>query len=167
MDVRGNLFADCTWFVSQALWAGGFHQTSWWNSYESRQGSVLSQPGTDIARGSPNLVNYLQQRFPVTVQDLRDKFSTNAVPLAKPGDIIAYDWENDGQIDHLAFVVDIAPGQYPEVSEWGTLPIQESYSKRGWTWSELSRTWLQQVYPRRSDGKGGVTAKLIHFNLPG
>ncbi|MGD8373410.1 MAG: amidase domain-containing protein [Candidatus Woesebacteria bacterium] len=167
MDVRGNMFADCTWFVSQALWAGGLHQTSMWNSYLSRQGAVLSQPGTDTARGAPNLVSYLQQRFPVTLVDLRDVFSTNVVSKARLGDIIAYDWENDGTTDHLAFIVNIAPGQYPEVSEWGTLPIQESYKKRGWTWSDLNGAWLQEVYPRKADGTGGVNARLLHFNLPG
>ncbi|HSW80792.1 MAG TPA: amidase domain-containing protein [Candidatus Saccharimonas sp.] len=167
-DIRGNLFADCTWFVSQALWAGGLHQTSWWNDYERRQGSVLSQPGTDVARGAPNLVKYLQQRFPVTVTPLDgNRFRDNRVPEAQPGDIIAYDWDSDSTFDHLAFVVDIAPGQYPEVSEWGTFPVREPYNKRGWTWSELSHKWLQQEYPRQPDGLGGVTAELLHFNLPG
>lgn len=163
-DVRGNLFADCTWFVSQALWAGGLHQTSWWNDYEKRQGSVLAQPGTDIARGAPNLVSYLKQRFPVTTKPLNgNAFRANSIPLAQPGDIIAYRWSGTGDFDHLAFIVDIAPGQYPEVSEWGTVPFREWYQKRGWTWSMLWNprpNWLQAKYP-------GVTAELIHFNLPG
>jgi hypothetical protein len=158
--VRGNAFADCTWFVSQALWAGGLHQTSYWNSYESRQGSVLSQPGTDIARGADDLEKYLQRRFPITKEGLLAAFRTNAVPDARPGDVIVYDWDSDGIFDHLAFVVSIAPGQYPEVAEWGTVPVWEPYQKRGWTYSALHNNWLQQDYP-------GVTAELLHFNLPG
>jgi hypothetical protein len=164
--IRGNMFADCTWFVSQALWAGGLHQTSWWNSYASRQGAVLSQPGTDIARGAPNLVRYLQERFPITATPLnKDRFIRNDVPEAQPGDIIAYDWnwrENspDNVIDHLAIVVSIAPGNYPEVSEWGTQAVWEPYAKRGWTWSELRHKWLQEDSP-------DVHATLLHFNLPG
>lgn len=157
--IRGNMFADCTWFVSQGLWAGGLSQTSWWNSYAKRQGAVLSQPGTDIARGAPNLVRYLQERFPISKQVLDDEFTSNALPIAQPGDIIAYDWTNDGVIDHLAIVVNIAPGDYPEVSEWGTQAVWEPYAKRGWTWSELHHQWLRQNNPN-------VTAQLLHFDLP-
>lgn len=167
-NVRTNMFADCTWFVSQALWAGGLHQTSWWNDYESRQGAVLSQPGTDIARAAPDLARYLGKRFPVTVTPLGpERFHGNVVPEAQTGDIIAYDWENDGTIDHLSFVTNIAPGQYPEVSEWGTTKGWSPYQKRGWTWSVLNGKWLQQQYPANSNGSGGVTAQLIHFDLPG
>lgn len=172
MDVRGNMFADCTWFISQALWAGGLHQTSTWNSYQGRQGAVLSQPGTDTARGAPNLASYLQQRFPVTIIPLNsDRFQNGRVPEAQPGDIIAYIWNVSAgtalrpqnnyieSIDHLALVTSITPGQYPEVSEWGTVPVRESYQKRGWTWSDLDHAWLQTQTPN-------ITAILIHFNLP-
>lgn len=160
--IRTNMFADCTWFVSQALWAGGLHQTSWWNSYSSRQGAVLSQPGTDISRSANDLVRYLKQRFSVAPTTLEgdSEFRTNAVPEARPGDIIAYKWDGKDDFDHLAFVVAIAPGKYPEVSEWGTQPVWEPYVKRGWTWSAIHGKWLQKDNP-------GMTAELLHFNLPG
>ncbi len=176
--VRTNTFADCTWFVSQALWAGGLDQTSTWNGYGVRRGTILTQPGTNTARIAPELTAYLQERFDVAVVPLTDEvFRDNSVPEAQPGDVIAYNWNSGSTlgstdepvsidewilgVDHLAFVVSIANGNYPEVSEWGTVAIRESYAKRGWTWSALNNDWLQAVNDTKE-----VEAVLIHFNLP-
>lgn len=82
------------------------------------------------------------------------------MPGAQEGDVIAYDWAGDGETDHhLAMIVDKAPGDYPEVAEWsaydGTTPAP--YYKRGWTYSEKHRQWLESKYPH-------ITAKLIHLD---
>jgi hypothetical protein len=155
-DHRDNLFPDCTWFASQVLWDGGFPQSDTWNGY-GHHGQLGRLPGTATATAAPMLVDYLVRMGYAKTTNL--SLNNNPVPEAQPGDIIAYTWDpkNHPGIDHLAVVVDITPGQYPEVSEWGTASPREPYQKRGWTWSELNHKWLQEEYPN-------VTAQLIHIN---
>jgi hypothetical protein len=69
--------------------------------------------------------------------------------------------KGDDHIDHLALVVNIAPGQYPEVSEWGTMHPASSYQKRGWTYSAKDKTWLQSLKRNK-----GIKAWLLHFEVP-
>jgi hypothetical protein len=100
-------------------------------------------------------VDYLQADYSVTWTNITPNLTTNAVPQAEAGDIIVYDWNNGGTTyDHMVFVVDIASGQYPEVSEWGQFNFtpwdkvsnpSSPYVKRGWTWSAMQSEWLQQV----------------------
>lgn len=141
----------CTWFVSQALWAGGFATDSEWTPEGSH--STRRTQGSVTAWSAPNLVQYLERNY--SVQLVPMDFSGNAVPLAEVGDVVAYDWENDGLIDHLAFVTGIAAGAYPEVSEWGT--GANWYTQRGWTYSEINHDWLQVEHPN-------VSATLVHIN---
>jgi hypothetical protein len=147
----------CTWFVSQALWAGGMPQTAGW------------EPGTSSSTWVENLVDYLRANDSVSWTDITSDLTTNAVPAAQPGDIIVYDWNDGGtQLDHMSFVVDIASGQYPEVSEWGQFDFtthpwykitrpSSPYVERGWTWSAMQGEWLQQEHP-------GMQAYLLHIN---
>ena len=165
-DIRTNRFSDCTWFVSQALWYGGFHQTDGWNSYTNHGFKLWPIPGTVSATAASQLYSYLMDNIPVERVTLEggDEFKTNAVPQAQVGDLIFYSWYSDvakdgSNIDHAAIVVGTAPGRYPEVAEWGTAPFREPYIKRGWTWSELHHQWLQQIYPK-------VSAVLMHFTVP-
>lgn len=149
---------SCTWFVSNALWHGGLLQTDEWNDNPNGHGHLNWRPGTAAAFEANLFIDYMLRTYPTstwTQISLRD----NAVPEAEPGDVIAYDWEGRGGIDHLAFVVNIASGQYPEVAEWsidGTRPA--GYPKRGWTWSEKNVAWLQdkRLYPN-------VVAYLLHI----
>lgn len=146
----------CTWFVSNALWRGGFAKDAIWTS-EGEHGRLRKVPGSVTAWAVPELFNYLtlQNRFDVSVVDLTaERFRNNSVPEAELGDLIAYDWDGDGSLDHFTMVTEIAPGNYPEVSEWG---VNNVYPKRGWTYSVNDDTWLQSHNP-------GVRAKLIHFN---
>lgn len=150
---------SCTWFVSQALWAGGLPQDQTWNATDSRAHS-RGTDGTLTAWSAPDLVGYLLGTYD-TAQVPMD-FTANAVPEAVIGDVVAYDWDSDGTIDHLAFVTGIADGQYPEVSEWGVGTwIGHSgpagYTSRGWTYSDNNGRWLQADHP-------SVSATLIHFN---
>lgn len=145
----------CAWFVSNALWAGGMSQTSSWQAH------------TYAATFVDGLVHYLEAHYSVTQTDITSNLTTNAVPQAEPGDIIFYDWNDGGTtFDHMSFVVDIAPGQYPEVSEWGQFNFnpwdkihnpRSPYVKRGWTWSAMHHEWLQQEHP-------GMRAYLLHIN---
>jgi hypothetical protein len=158
--------AMCTWFVSNALWAGGFQRTATWTS----QGHYGSAPGTKAAWWLPTFLSYFRANNSTTTTDITPAFRTNAVPQAQPGDLILYDWGNGEGISHVAFVVDIAPGQYPEVAEMGqyalnpiqaginmAVHIRSSYVKRGWTWSAVRQEWLQKKYPH-------VKAYLLHIN---
>jgi hypothetical protein len=119
---------DCTWFVSQAVIdGGGLPQDSQFNLYDQYGRPHI--PGTNIGSGAPgtsdtwladNFINYIETTYPDSTWQELD-FSQNNQPEVQPGDIIAYDWNGDGTIDHLAVVVDDAPGtQYPEIAEWGT-----------------------------------------------
>jgi Putative amidase domain len=162
----------CTWFVSQALWAGGLAKTAAWTSSGSH-GHVpilTRRPGTVDAWAIPNFVNYMRATYPrSTYTELN--FHVNDVPLAEPGDVIVYDWEgtssvtNTAGLDHAALVVGDAPGgHYPEVAEWGAhdagvLGRAVSYKKRGWTWSVIHHSWLQEV-----SGYSHVKAFLLHIN---
>jgi Putative amidase domain len=155
--------ASCTWFVSQALWAGGLAKTTAWTS-SGGHGHLDWRPGTAAAWSAPVFIKYMLGAYPhstFTQISLRG----NKVPAAEPGDVIAYDWEgkssvrNYANIEHLSFVTRIASGQYPEVAEWsvynGTQPTP--YIERGWTWSQKTHKWLQQEYPK-------VQAFLLHIN---
>lgn len=150
----------CTIFVSRALWAAALPRSSTW--YD----------GTDASKYVASFIAYMTdpangistQLIPIT-NDLR----TNAVPQAQIGDVIVYSWNGSDDLNsdsHLAIVVNIGPGQYPNVSEWGissflppnrAIPVTDPYTSRGWTWSQLDHKWLQDKYPH-------MTAYLLHFN---
>lgn len=158
--------AMCTWFASNVLWAGGFPKTAVWTN----QGHYGSAPGTKDAWWLPSFLPYLRAHASTTTIDITSDFKTNAVPQAEPGDLILYDWGNGEGISHVAFVVDIASGQYPEVAEMGqydfgildaavnkVVHVRSSYVKRGWTYSAVHHEWLQKKYPH-------VKAYLLHIN---
>jgi len=145
---------SCTWFVSNALWRGGFPQDNTWTS-TGTNGRLRVVPGSVTAWSVIEFYSYLTSHFDVTTVDLTpDRFRSNAVPEAWLGDLIVYDWDGDGTWDHFTIVTAIAPGDYPEVSEWG---VSNNYVKRGWTYSVNSDRWLQRDNPN-------VTAQLIHIN---
>ncbi|MEO9322253.1 amidase domain-containing protein [Nocardioides sp. C4-1] len=169
-DVQNVFFPGCTWFVSQALWAGGLPQTEQWNGSDSH-GRLNHLPGTVAATAVDDFIDNLRSTYPLTTETYlsADAFRANAVPEAEVGDIIAYDWDDNSDFDHLAIVTSIAEGSYPEVAEWGTTDLSEArawidYSSRGWTWSALDQTWLQD--PDREDATPGVTATLFHIEAP-
>ncbi|SDV00755.1 Putative amidase domain-containing protein [Microlunatus sagamiharensis] len=162
-DAPGLLDASgCTWFVSKALWRGGFPTDQTWTPEGSHRSTVRTTPGSLAAWAAPEFLVYIQSHYDVVATPL--DFGTNSVPEAEVGDFIAYDWEGDGQVDHLSFITNIASDQYPEVSEWGTgytinrnIPGPASYTKRGWTYSENDHGWFQAV------GHENIKATLYHF----
>ncbi len=161
----------CAWFVSHALWAGGLpKQPGVWTD-AGRYGHT-GATGTPAEWLVPNLKSYLSSHFSSSYSDITANLTTNAVPQAESGDLIFYDWEHQpGEgITHVAIVVKIAPGNYPEVAEMGQFdfgvrdsignlfnPVNSSYQKRGWTWSQVNHHWLQWKYPH-------MKAYLLHFN---
>jgi uncharacterized protein YraI len=158
--------AMCTWFVSNALWAGGLPKTSVWTDV----GRYTSAPGTKTAWVVKSLLSYIQQNFGVEPVDITPNLRTNAVPQAQIGDIVVYDWGQGEGMSHLALVTGIASGSYPLVSEMGQydmnplhaalnkiIHIRSSYVSRGWTYSKVTPGWLQEKYPH-------MKAYLVHFN---
>jgi hypothetical protein len=164
--------AMCAWFVSHALWAGGLPMVP---GVWSDQGNYSRLGGGTAAEWQvPNLKDFLFSHYSSTYTNITANLKTNAVPQAERGDLIFYDWEkNPGEgITHVAIMVGMAPGNYPEVAEMGQFdfglihgiinrinPINSGYQKRGWTWSQVSRpqVWLQDKYPH-------MKAYLFHFN---
>lgn len=159
--------AMCTWFVSNVLWAGGFSKTAVW----SDQGRYGSAPGTKDAWWLPSFLPYFMANHSTSgLINITPDLKTNAVPQAEPGDLILYDWGTGEGISHVTFVVDLAAGDYPEVSEMGqydmnlwdaglnkVVHIRSSYVKRGWTYSQVNHRWLQVKYPH-------MKAYLLHIN---
>lgn len=165
----------CTWFVSQALWAGGLPDSSAtpWNSFSSHSGTIRSYPGSLTAWSTSLFVTYIRKTFPhSTLTQLNLAAGHTSVPAAQPGDVILYDWngkssvDNWSNIDHAALVMWDAPhSQYPEVAEWGADDFLAwgravNYQSRGWTWSKVSNKWLQEKHPK-------TQAFLLHINAGG
>lgn len=156
--------ASCTWFVSNALWAGGLPKSSQWtNEGGFGRMSVPSsyRPGTTSAWAVDHFQEYIVATYPQTQEVELDgqRFQENAVPEASRGDVILYDWEGDGELDHATIVTDIADNNYPEVAEWSIYDGREPtpYEERGWTHSKKSNAWLQEKFPN-------VTAYLLDID---
>lgn len=144
---------DCTWFVSQALWAGGLPKSSDWTSNItslSTKEPYLTQPRA--ATGADYLKNYLvNDTGMATITEL--SWSDNTAGGAQPGDIIAYDWDNgaDGVIDHLAIVTGATSEGYPLVSQHTTAQYD-----RYWSYSESGKDWIENA-------EKGARVYLIHI----
>lgn len=165
----GQHYSDmCTWFVSHALWAGGFPKSSTWTD----QGPYGSTTGTAAEWLVPNFLRYIRSQYSTVTTEITGALKTNAVPAAEPGDIIIYDWGAGAGQSHLALVHDIAPGSYPDVSEMGqwdvnpfrsklqrVSPMYSRYVARGWTYSEVHHIWLQS-----ERGHSRMRAWLLHIN---
>lgn len=152
---------SCTIFVSRALWNGGVPQTAEWNNNPTATKHGIRE-GSDDAWASQNFVNYMRTQPYAEVEPLGHMSSTNNnVPDAKLGDVIGYDWDNDGKIDHLDVVTGFSAdnSQYPLVSGWSEDGDRAlNYKQRGWTWSAKHNTWLQS-----EPGQANMTAELVHF----
>lgn len=162
MDPPGRGTA-CTWFVSQALWAGGLAETATWTRAGSH-GRVFKVPGSETAWVTPTFIRYILRTYPKsTFTQLRFGPSGNSVPEAEYGDVIVYDWEgtsssrNVDDVDHAAIITGFKGNRYPLVSEWSAHgKAASTYESRGWTWSKVSSTWLQSKFPK-------VKAYLLHI----
>ena len=103
---------DCTWFVSQALWAGGLPQTSnWtsasWNFFDLAQKSRGLGSPSRAAASADYFKNALQEDGLAQLTEISPSDLTGGG--AQLGDVILYDWDNgaDGKIDHVAIVTEI------------------------------------------------------------
>ena len=150
--------AMCAWFASLAVWQGGIPKNSKWTSNASYKAGKITRSGTVTANLVVGLRSQLLTQKFATETSLGDT-TVGAVPAARVGDLIMYDWNGDKTLDHVSVIVNIAPGQVPEVAEWGSSlwPSNRStYVKRAWNWSENAHMSEQQ------NTKGKVRAVLLH-----
>ncbi len=152
---------SCTWFISQALAKGGFPQTDTWNTYYQGAERWGIRFGTDAAKIAPDFLAYMKRQSYVEVRWLGQlKTGINNISEGRPGDIILYDWENNGSADHAVMITGAAKNnpQYPLVSGWSEDGGRAlSYNQRGWTWSEKEKRFLQ----KETDEHG----KLMNENM--
>jgi hypothetical protein len=134
---------DCTWFVSQALWAGGLPRTSTWTDQTT--------PSVAAVRADA-LKNALTNAGFATISEL--SWSDNTAGRAQDGDIIAYDWNGrpDGVIDHLAIVTSHDAQGTPSVTQHS--PARDT---RVWSWDPGAQTSIQVSHP-------GSRVYLIHIS---
>mgnify|MGYP000859983856 FL=1 len=143
---------DCTWFVSQALWAGEIIETRDWTS----DPAFASDDPPRTATVADDLKNYLvnDSGF-ATIKEL--SWTQNDVPEAELGDLIMYDFSDangktgaDGVIDHVMIITGFS-GQYPLVSGHTNDVLDQ-----GWTYSNAADNWIGEVAP-------GARVYLIHI----
>lgn len=137
---------DCTWFVSQALWNGGMPKSDDWTDIS---GDLTKIPnpldygwrGVTLAgRYAPALRNYLVKAK--LAEERQISWSDNTAAGASVGDLITYDFEGDGELDHFAIVSSLNESGFPSVTEHGK-------ANRYWSWSEFSAPagWFEKKYP--------------------
>lgn len=146
--------SDCTWFVSQALWAGGLPRTGDWtdSSFDLfKLARKVDWPGPTKAAAQANAFKdtIVREGF-ATITEVA--WSDNTAGGAQPGDVIAYDWNkgpnnrdkgSDGLVDHLAIVTSVNEHGYPSVSQH-TSPRTNRY----WSWDPAGDgSWIEYSYP--------------------
>lgn len=139
---------DCTWYVSQALWAGGLRKSSDWTS----DNAFPSFKPPRAASGADYLKNHLvTDTGMATITEL--SWSDNTAGGAQLGDLIAYDWDDgaNGVIDHQAIVTNFTAEGYPLVSQHS-----HPQASRYWSYSETGKDWVENA-------KRGARAYLIHI----
>ncbi|MFT4135696.1 amidase domain-containing protein [Microbacterium sp.] len=144
-ETQLSFMSECTILVSRALWAAGVPQTkSWTNATKDRnlQGGYSLWNGI-TGRAVPSKAATVAETFVQYAADsgLGTKtavdWNDNTAGGAALGDVIAYDWEGDGHIDHLALVTSLNDQGYPSVTQ--RTPAQLN---RYWSWSLESNDWI-------------------------
>jgi len=133
---------DCTWFVSQALWAGWLPRTAAWTD----------SPGPSVAAiRADAFKNAVINAGYATITEL--SWSDNTAGHAQIGDVIAYDWDRgaDGFVDHLAIVTSLNAQGYPSVTQHSAARVD-----RYWSWDPAGNDWIQNTYP-------GARVYLLHI----
>ena len=147
-----GFMSECTIFASRALWAAGLKQTRTWTNATkdadlqggfsawnwATQSAVPSKAATVAQTFVEEMVASGQaDRVPIAWTD-------NTASGAQLGDVIAYDWEGDGHIDHVALVTSLNADGYPSVTQ--KTPDQLN---RYWSWSDTDGGWISspKVFP--------------------
>ncbi len=152
--------ADCTWFVSQALWIGGLPQSSEWQESTWNILDVASKadfPGpTKAAVNADYFKNYIVNSGLATIEEIT--WSDNTAGGARVGDVIAYDWNPpgpDGIVDHLAIVVSLNSEGYPTIAQHSP-----ARADRYWSWDLSEGDWIEFS---NQHGENRPRVYLIHI----
>ena len=152
---KPNSGDDCTYFVSQALWAGGIPKTDNWTNNSVNLNDLASRlwiPGpTKDAAEADYFKNYVVNNQIATIKQI--SWTDITAGGAQVGDIIGYDWNapEDGKLDHVAIVTDVNAAGSRFVSQHS--PSQQN---RLWSWDSDGKNWIQITHP-------GARAYLIHI----
>jgi cell wall-associated NlpC family hydrolase len=109
-----NKGGDCTNFVSQALYAGGikmrtsptYSGNAAWYMLQNRKSYSWSVTWVNAQDNSIFLQQYLLPGAIKVVADVYGRAPGETVSdgNAQPGDVVLYDWNNDGTFDHEAII---------------------------------------------------------------
>lgn len=139
---------DCTYFVSSALWKGDMPWEVEWNPAPLSDSNWPHRPRAAI--NAQSFVDFFRSRPDLgVVSDL--KWAENRLPGALLGDVIAYDWQDDGEIDHLAIITAFNLDGYPFVTQHTS-----AQKNRFWSWDSSGGDWIENTLPK-------ARAYLIHI----
>jgi len=102
---------DCTWYVSNALWAGGIAQTTSWQSSSINPFDWASKRIPGPTKASAHADYFKNAMTASGIGSLKElNVNDRNAGGAQLGDVIMYDWDGgaDGKIDHVAIVTSIA-----------------------------------------------------------
>lgn len=145
---------DCTYYASMILFAGGLPKTRTWTDHTTDPNESVSHLfawrnlPTKTAMSADKLMNYL------TTNQLgwssRQNIDNLIVQGGEDGDLVFYDWNSDGVMDHVAIVTDTS-GTQTKVAQH-----TDAAFDKGWNWSQDSNDWLSVAHPDAS-------AYLVHI----
>jgi hypothetical protein len=142
---------DCAFFASSVLWAGGLPKAEEWtdSTYDlDLLATRLDYPGpTRSVMLADELEQYLLDEGLATRHPL--SFDEPETADAAPGDLVTYDWNDNGVIDHVAVVRSVD-------DELRIAQHNPNREDQLWSWSGEKRMPLAEVYPE-------ATAYLIHI----
>ena len=144
---------DCAFFASSVLWAAGLPQTVDWTAatYDvGRLATKLDYPGpTRSVMLADELEQYLLDAGLATQHQL--SFDEERVADAAVGDLVTYDWNDNGVIDHVSVVRSTDETDGPHIAQHN--PNREDQPR--W-WSSEHGAPIAKAYP-------GAKAYLIHI----
>lgn len=164
---------DCTYFISQCLVAGGLPETDQWSSkddylwlkigttYDGQKVPIRKwhfNEGFETFVNADKLNHYLESlgyRVEKNVHLSGDTLSVSSLSPA-PGDILQYDWDGDGTIDHSVLYCGIVDG----------VPRYSAHSASA-SMQPLSKLDRDIRPPVALDGRiYGTVTYLIHMTEP-
>jgi hypothetical protein len=145
LEVLGITFHqadDCAYFASEVLWAGGLEQSKTWSASSTDAAQLssprLANPGpTKTVMLADSLEKYLvaTHHALVTAVDLHG----TRVSGAQVGDLITYDWNDNGVIDHVSVVR--SAGASTRIAQHNV-----NIKSQSWRWSSVHHELLTKLY---------------------
>jgi hypothetical protein len=119
--------ADCTNFTSQCLVAGGYSMNDSWKNKKV----ILAWSVTSSFISATSQKSYLTSCGWGTVTKTYSNPATVPNYVSAKGNIIYYDWEGNGSVDHTAFVSSVGAGSTSAY----TYVSQHTTDRRNTEWS--------------------------------